>query len=128
MKYAFFAVALIAACLGVGWLSYRIRFRGLLKNLEKHLSDERHSTHEGASMSREAFDTAMAALPPEQRYGLGAQLAWPIWQAARDAALEEAAEVCEARKIITPEWQLDQHYNQAATHCAQAIRALKEKE
>ena len=49
-------------------------------------------------------------------------------EAARAAALEEAAEVCEARKIITPEWQLDQHYNQAATHCAQAIRALKEKE
>lgn len=47
-------------------------------------------------MSREAFDTAMAALPPEQRYGLGAQLAWPIWQAARAAALEEAADVADA--------------------------------
>ena len=49
------------------------------------------------------------------------------WQAARAAALEEAAEVCEARKLITPECQLDQHYNQAATHCAAAIRALKEQ-
>ncbi len=31
------------------------------------------------------------------------QDAWAGWQAARAAALEEAAEVCEARKITTPE-------------------------
>lgn len=41
MKYAVVALAWIAVCLGAGWLSYRIRFRGLLKDLEKHLSDDR---------------------------------------------------------------------------------------
>ena len=27
---------------------------------------------------------------------------------------EACAKVCEQRKIITPEWQLDQHYNKSA--------------
>ena len=36
---------------------------------------------------------------------------------------EACAEMCEGRAIITPEWQLDQHYNQAVRHCAAAIRA-----
>lgn len=35
---------------------------------------------------------------------------------------EACAVICDQRKIITPEWQMDQHYNQAASHCAQAIR------
>lgn len=35
---------------------------------------------------------------------------------------EECAKICDQRKIVTPEWQMDQHYNQAASHCAQAIR------
>lgn len=80
-------------------------------------------------MSREAFEVAMAALPPEQRYGLGAQLAWPIWQAARAAALEEAAEVCER---IGP--AMAERYGPCAEcittsdECAAAIRALKEKQ
>lgn len=39
------------------------------------------------------------------------------------AEREECAKVCEQRKIITPEWQQDQHYNQGASHCAAAIRA-----
>ena len=45
--------------------------------------------------------------------------------AARVAAAEReaCAKVCEQRKIITPEWQLDQHYNQGVSHCAAAIRA-----
>lgn len=43
------------------------------------------------------------------------------------AEREECAKVCEQRKIITPEWQLDQHYNQGASHCAAAIRARSEK-
>jgi hypothetical protein len=48
---------------------------------------------------------------------------------ARFAALVAAAEreacakVCDHRKLITPEWILDQHYNQATVHCAKAIRA-----
>ena len=85
-------------------------------------------------MSREAFEAWGSANGYESKTGQGmdyplGRALWIAWQAARAAALEEAAEVCEARKIITPEWQLDQqHYNQAATHCAQAIRALKEKE
>ena len=40
---------------------------------------------------------------------------------------EACAKVCEQRKIITPEWQLDQHYNQGVSHCAAAIRARGEK-
>lgn len=35
---------------------------------------------------------------------------------------EACAKVCDQRKIVTPDWQMDQHYNQAASHCAQAIR------
>lgn len=35
---------------------------------------------------------------------------------------EACAAICDQRKIVTPEWQMDQHYNQAASHCAQAIR------
>ena len=38
------------------------------------------------------------------------------------AEREACAVICDQRKIITPEWQMDQHYNQAASHCAQAIR------
>ena len=43
------------------------------------------------------------------------------------AEREACAKVCEQRKIITPEWQADQHYNQGASHCAAAIRARDEK-
>ena len=43
------------------------------------------------------------------------------------AGMERAAEIAEARKHITPDWQLDQHYNQACTHCAAAIRTMKDK-
>lgn len=39
------------------------------------------------------------------------------------AEREACAKVCESRMVITPDWQLDQHYNQAASHCAAAIRA-----
>ena len=38
------------------------------------------------------------------------------------AEREACASICDQRKIVTPEWQMDQHYNQAARHCAQAIR------
>lgn len=38
------------------------------------------------------------------------------------AEREACAALCDQRKIITPEWQMDQHYNQATSHCAQAIR------
>ena len=43
------------------------------------------------------------------------------------AEREACAKACEQRKIITPEWQHDQFYNQCATHCAAAIRARGEK-
>lgn len=39
------------------------------------------------------------------------------------AEREACAKLCDQRKIITPEWQLDQHYNQGVSHCAAAIRA-----
>jgi hypothetical protein len=45
--------------------------------------------------------------------------------AIEQRTLERAAQMCEERKHITPDWQLDQHYNQACGHCAAAIRALK---
>lgn len=35
---------------------------------------------------------------------------------------ETCATICDHRKMVTPEWQMDQHYNQACSHCAQAIR------
>lgn len=38
------------------------------------------------------------------------------------AEREACASICDQRKIVTPEWQMDQIYNQAASHCAQAIR------
>ena len=44
------------------------------------------------------------------------------------AEREACAKVCEERKHITPEWQLDQHYNQACGHCAAALRARLEGE
>jgi hypothetical protein len=40
---------------------------------------------------------------------------------------EACAAICDQRKITTPEWQLDQHYNQATSHCAQAIRLRSRK-
>jgi hypothetical protein len=42
------------------------------------------------------------------------------------AEREACAKVCDQRKIIAPEFMLDQHYNQAASHCARAIRARGE--
>lgn len=41
---------------------------------------------------------------------------------ARTDEREACATICDHRKIVTPEWQMDQHYNQACSHCAQAIR------
>jgi hypothetical protein len=41
---------------------------------------------------------------------------------AVDAEREACAKVCDQRKLVTPEWVLDQHYNQATAHCAAAIR------
>lgn len=50
-----------------------------------------------------------------------------FWAIAFRQGMERAAEIAEARKHITPDWQLDQHYNQACTHCAAAIRTMKDK-
>ncbi|MFN3376342.1 MAG: hypothetical protein ACK40S_07310 [Burkholderiaceae bacterium] len=38
---------------------------------------------------------------------------------------EACAALCDKVKVITPEYQLDQHYNQASAHCARAIRGRK---
>lgn len=38
------------------------------------------------------------------------------------AEREACATICDQRKVITPEWQMDQHYNQGTRHCAEAIR------
>lgn len=55
------------------------------------------------------------------RWGLTEIERFATLVAAKERA--ECAKVCEQRKIITPEWQLDQHYNQGVSHCAAAIRA-----
>lgn len=76
-------------------------------------------------MSRAEFE-ALAKKAGLAKHGLG----WTAWesQLQRFAELvasherEACATICDQRKIITPEWQMDQHYNQATRHCAQAIR------
>jgi hypothetical protein len=50
------------------------------------------------------------------------QYAWRTWQAATDAALERAAEVCET---ILDELSFANAY-ECSNECAAAIRALKE--
>ena len=39
------------------------------------------------------------------------------------AEREACAKVCEARKIIEPDYEDQRHYNQGIEHCAAAIRA-----
>jgi len=78
-----------------------------------------------AGMTRDEFE-ALAKKAGLAKHGLG----WTAWesQLERFAELvaaherEACAVICDRRKIVTPEWQMDQHYNQAASHCAQAIR------
>ena len=69
-------------------------------------------------MSREAFEAALNALPAQKRWATPKLLAWEAWQAARAAALEEAA-----RKVenYCGAWD-DEGYA-----LAMEIRALKEK-
>jgi len=85
-------------------------------------------------MTREAFEAFISAPPfemPIERFDdrsawpggyteLEVDLAWQAYQAATDAALERAAEVCDeqAKEPECPE---------RATYCAEAIRALKEQ-
>ena len=78
-----------------------------------------------AGMNRDEFEL-LAKKAGIAKHGLG----WTAWESQLERFAElivererdECAKVCEQRKITTPEWQLDQHYNQAASHCAQAIR------
>lgn len=69
-------------------------------------------------MGREAFEAALNALPAQKRWATPKLLAWEAWQAARAAALEEAA-----RKVenYCGAWD-DEGYA-----LAMEIRALKEK-
>lgn len=48
--------------------------------------------------------------------------AWGGWLAAVQTEREACIRICEQRKIITPEWQLDQHFNQGVSYCVNAIR------
>ncbi|MFN3375496.1 MAG: hypothetical protein ACK40S_02945 [Burkholderiaceae bacterium] len=76
-------------------------------------------------MTRDEFE-ALAKQAGLAKHGLG----WTAWesQLERFAELvarherEACAALCDRIKVITPEYQLDQHYNQASSHCAQAIR------
>lgn len=43
-------------------------------------------------------------------------------EVARLQSEVESLRICEQRKIITPEWQLDQHFNQGVSHCVNAIK------
>lgn len=65
------------------------------------------------------FDNSLASGKIESLIRFANQVANLVAAAEREAC----AKVCEQRKIITPEWQHDQFYNQCATHCAAAIRA-----
>ena len=49
--------------------------------------------------------------------------AWSIWQAATEAVLERAAEVC----VDISAHQLTFQQRKSAATCAEAIRALKER-
>ena len=81
---------------------------------------------QAAQMAMDYLDRVAIIDGAPARDSLRAALAQPeqgqkIEQAV-EAEREACAKVCEQRKITTPEWQLDQHYNQATSHCAQAIR------
>ena len=82
--------------------------------------------------TREAFEAFISAPPfemPIERFDRSAwpggytelevDLAWQAWQAATDAALERAAEVCET--FGADPWAVSKE-------CAEAIRALKEQQ
>jgi hypothetical protein len=43
------------------------------------------------------------------------------------AEREACAEICDQQKLVTPEWIMDEHYNEAISHCAAAIRARGDK-
>lgn len=76
-------------------------------------------------MTSEEFE-ALTKKAGLAKHGLG----WTAWESqlerfaklVADQEREACAAICDQRKLITPEWQMDQHYNQAASHCAQAIR------
>ena len=86
--------------------------------------------------TREAFEAFISAPPfemPIERFDdrsawpgsyteLEVDLAWQAWQAAINAALERAAEVC----VDISAHQLTFQQRKSAATCAEAIRALKE--
>ena len=82
-------------------------------------------------MNREAFEAEARKhgfiLDRLDKSGVYVQLiteqAWSIWQAATDAALERAAEVC----VDISAHQLTFQQRKSAATCAEAIRALKEQ-
>jgi hypothetical protein len=61
--------------------------------------------------------TPLYTAPPQRKPLTEEEIAQAV-----ESEREACAKVCDQRKIVTPEWQMDQHYNQAASHCAQAIR------
>ena len=86
--------------------------------------------------TREAFEAFISAPPfemPIERFDdrsawpgsyteLEVDLAWQAWQAAINAALERAAEVC----VDISAHQLTFQQRKTAATCADAIRALKD--
>lgn len=96
--------------------------------LRNYVGDSMDFLRQAAQQALEAMDYMLINgewyQAQDRADALRAALAQPeqeIKQAV-EAEREACAKVCEQRKLITPEWQLDQHYNQAVSHCAQAIR------
>lgn len=79
-------------------------------------------------MSREAFEAwRQRDLLDAPAHTSGSDKQWRAWQAARSAALEEAAEVCmDLANVRLKSERTASYCNQRAAQCAQAIRALKE--
>jgi len=81
--------------------------------------------------NRQAFETEARKhgfiLDRLDKSGVYVQLiteqAWSIWQAATDATLERAAEVC----VDISAHQLTFQQRKSAATCAEAIRALKDE-
>jgi hypothetical protein len=77
--------------------------------------------------TREAFEAVFTSAKAYTNETTGDYLqpylqAWQAWQAATDAALERAAEVC----VDISAHQLTFQQRKSAATCAAAIRALKE--
>lgn len=73
-----------------------------------------------AAMERAALNAAVTSAELMSGY----DERWFAYQLGKKAALEEAAQVCEAESVDNTGTEGDIAYNNAISHCATAIRAL----